>query len=360
MNLQILNNTTDKIIEHSADRPTKRIMMDNSADQIILAKSALILNQMQKKMSLGADGLEIQLLGELIDTPHTFKNYEEAFPDFDKLLEIPVYSIHAPLVNYIKALNKKEQQKLNISCNIEQLTHAEYKELFRQIFRMAQAFANHQKHRVNIVVHTEINFTLLTTIYINIYNNIRDCINELLSQFKDVDICIENVSPVRAFNKQEKYVRLGNNFGFDGIELVKQLRKDLSKGVDTNESNRVFNTFDTCHAEVTNRFMGMLSLFYPGKINIKEYELHEYFQKYAETTRIVHLSITRGNGVGNKSHGQPFKTADDKQTAEYYISELKRTKFSAYYVLEVAEEDYDTSDGFASSEKIIRKILSET
>ena len=71
----------------------------------------------------------------------------------------------------------------------------------------------------------------------------------------------------------------------------------------------------------------------------------------------MHLSITRGNGNGKGKHGQPFKTFNDKQKAEYYLKELKENNFNSLYVLEVAENNYDISDGFEKSIKIIKELI---
>ena len=69
---------------------------------MIIAKSALIKSQMDCKMNLGADALEIQLLSELIDND----NIASAFPNLGECLNMPVYSIHTPLVQYTNSVSR--------------------------------------------------------------------------------------------------------------------------------------------------------------------------------------------------------------------------------------------------------------
>ena len=67
---------------------------------MILAKSELKKDFMQNKMNLGADGIEIQLLDEMIDKQAgTYKTALEVY-DLDATKEIPVYVVHAPILTH--------------------------------------------------------------------------------------------------------------------------------------------------------------------------------------------------------------------------------------------------------------------
>lgn len=324
---------------------------NNETKPLILAKSAMNYEQMKRKIELGADGLEIQLLNELVVSQKQFKTIEKAFPNIFGLMEFPVYSIHAPLLEYTPGLDL-EKANIDIQPNIEQLVQRDYVFLLEQIFRLAETFALRQNHRVNIVVHSELSYRTLKTYNYSIYRELTTVIPKLLSKYKEVDLCIENVCPIRKIDKHTGEFQLGNNFSYDCIELVEDLRNTLGKEY----SNRLFNVFDTCHAEIAHQFVSTLHNLY-NEINEDEYEMYTFFKKFASTTKIVHLSIMRGNGNGKGKHGQPFETFNDKQKAEYYLKELKENNFNSLYVLEVAENDYSISDGFSKSIKIIKELL---
>lgn len=339
--------------QDKSTRQNKSETQQNKSEtqQIILAKSAMNYEQMKRKIELGADGLEIQLLGELIVSQKRFKTVEKAFPNLFELTEFPVYSIHAPLLEYTTDKNL-DDSNIDIQPNIEQLVQREYVYLLEQIFRLAETFALKQNHRVNIVVHSELSYRTLKTYNSSIYKDLTTIIPKLLSKYEEVDLCIENVCPIRKIYKQTGEFQLGNNFSYDCIEMVEDLRNTLGKEY----KNRLFNVLDTCHAEIAHQFVYTLHKLYP-EINISEYEMYTFFKKFASTTKIVHLSITRGNGNGKGRHGQPFETFEDKQIAEYYLRELKENNFNSFYVLEVAETDYNLSDGFSKSLKIIKELL---
>lgn len=318
---------------------------------LILAKSAMNYKQMKRKIELGADGIEIQLLNELVVSQKQFETIEKAFPDIFSLMEFPVYSIHAPLLEYTPGLDL-EKAHIDIQPNIEQLVQRDYVFLLEQIFRLAETFALRQNHRVNIVVHSELSYRTLKTYNYSIYRELTTVIPKLLSKYKEVDLCIENVCPIRKIDGHTGEFQLGNNFSYDCIELIEDLRDTLGKEY----SNRLFNVFDICHAEIAHQFASALHNVY-DEINETEYEMYTFFKKFANTTKIVHLSITRENGNGKGKHGQPFETFEDRLKAEYYLKELKENNFNSLYVLEVAENDYDISDGFEKSIKIIKELL---
>ena len=89
---------------------------------MVIAKSALVKSQMECKMNLGADALEIQLLNELVEND----DLASAFPNLGECLNFPVYSVHTPLVQYANL-----DSRLDIV--LEVLVRSNYIDLFENV-----------------------------------------------------------------------------------------------------------------------------------------------------------------------------------------------------------------------------------
>lgn len=104
---------------------------------MIIAKSALSREFMLRKMELGADALEIQLLNELVEND----DISLAFPNLDECLNIPVYSVHTPLVEYADSSSR-------LDIILEVLVRSNYIDLFENVCKIANEFGigRHGQH----------------------------------------------------------------------------------------------------------------------------------------------------------------------------------------------------------------------
>lgn len=305
----------------------------------IIAKSALKKNQMQKKMNLGADALEIQLLGEMIDENYKILSIKEAYPNLNELLDFPVESVHAPLCEY--------GEKINVPPNIEVLIQNKFFNLFHNTCNIAQKFAEKQNKIVKVVLHTEADWSREEVINIDLFKKIVKVLKEIFVEFDKIDICIENVLPIRKINPDGTFI-LGAGYGFDNIYLVNRLKKSMPEYRD-----RFYTVLDTCHAEVARMTINNLNK-YNGDIVISNYTIEEFFKKNAQDCGLIHLSRTLGNGMGPRNHGQPFENdLEDKKNCQEYMNLYEKYNYHCPIVLEVTETDYNKSDGFKTSREVL-------
>ena len=66
----------------------------------ILAKSALTKEQINAKVEKHADGIEIQLLSELIDGKIGHYHFAKDVYDLDNLKKYDIYCVHAPILSF--------------------------------------------------------------------------------------------------------------------------------------------------------------------------------------------------------------------------------------------------------------------
>ena len=63
----------------------------------IYAKSSLNAEHMLAKDIIGADGIELQLLSEMVNSEGDYKNAEDAY-DFDLLHRFNIRAVHCPIL----------------------------------------------------------------------------------------------------------------------------------------------------------------------------------------------------------------------------------------------------------------------
>lgn len=311
----------------------------------VLAKSAMVLSQMGNKVSLGADALEVQLLAELItDGKRIAPTLEEAFPELNEMLELPVDSVHAPLCEYVDGI------KFDVPPNLEVFEQPTFVDTFDRVCELANRYGQKQRKLVKVVVHTETDTSRKDEAFAFNFKGLVLCIRMMLNTYPNIDICIENVTPLDINN--DGTIVLRNGCGFENVEIVKDIRKrypDLSK--------RIHTVLDTCHAEITHQIMTLVAK-YDERIDVSNYTVENFFKKNAETCGLIHMSETVGNGRGKGRHGQPFKdTLESVSIIDTYLNFYQKYNYTCPICLEVAETNYDISDGFKVSNKLLRQEI---
>lgn len=311
----------------------------------ILAKSAMVLSQMKNKIDLGADGLEIQLLGELItDGTSTAPELEEAFPDLEEMLKLPVDSVHAPLCEY------SDTVKFDVPPNIEVFMQPTFEDTFDRVCELANRYGQIQGKLVKVVVHTETDTSRRDEVFKYNFDKLLDFLYRMLNTYTSIDICIENVTPLDIKDNGEIVLR--NGCGFENTEIVKAFRSKYPEF-----SNRIHTVLDTCHAEVAHQIMKLISR-YDHKIKLSNYTVENFFKRNADTCGLIHMSQTIGNGNGEGKHGQPFdNTMESLEIINNYLNLYGQYGYTCPICLEVAEVDYDVSDGFDRSNKLLRMTI---
>lgn len=317
---------------------------DSKTKPQILAKSQMMTRRAKRKMYLGADALEIQLLNELApDENGKSPSLEEAFSDLDEMLEMPIESIHASLGGYAK-------YKQEISPNLEILLQPSFRQMFDNVCDLAELAGEKQGHQVRVVVHTEMNTTRMTGVLKWTFDETFEEIRQILLTRPRINLCIENVTPIEI--QKDGTFGVMNGFGYDNVNMVREFRSRYPE-----LSDRIYTVLDTCHCEVTKKITGLVSM-YDETIAGIEYSLESFFKANKDVCDLIHMSKTINNGNGKGRHGQPFNaTKEDAEIIAYYKYIYDKYEYTCPIVLEVAETDYDLSTGFESSIKALKKVL---
>ena len=269
-------------------------------------KSAINIEQMKAKIKqLDANRFEIQLLGD-----DTFEcGLESRLEDY--LKEVPdVVMVHAMLDKATKTVaGDVDLSYMGNSKNIARL-----KEAFYVANKCAETF----NHRVGVVMHSSAQNELLklNDMYLEV------CVYEiytLLYTYPLVDLYIENVTPYNMYLRS-----FGGGNLFDTVDNVLLLRECIPDG-----ENRIFNTFDFCHARMTLDTLTNIGL---------EISLEELCEYYSKTTKEVHFSLMAGHG-NDSDHGVGYRKELNDQFED--SMRLYNKYFNkALFCYEIREDDY--------------------
>lgn len=304
----------------------------------IYAKSAMVESQIQNKENIGCDGIEIQLLDELVDGHiGSYFNAEEVF-SLDSLLKHNIKAVHSPILN-----------KFGMSdINIESLCDDNNFKLLDQVCYIANKAGEIHNRQIIVIIHSE-TFRGNMELVNSTWNRVVSRIGMILLKYPRVEIAIENLIPIREMSKG--ILHLANNFFDDNIDMVLELRKQLN-------TDRVGTVLDTCHAEVSIIFFDAVKKAFPNDISDLDFSMDNYFRLNKDVVKLFHFSHTIGTGCKEGEHGMPFDN-DSKQIAKNYLSLYNKYDIKAPITLEVAETDYNISNGFKESKRIIDECLSE-
>lgn len=297
----------------------------------IYAKAALTEEQIITKMNIGCDGLEIQLLGELIKD-RTCGKYNRALDvfDMDALIKYPVKAVHAPLVP------GKGDVTLEFLTNSTNIT------LLDQIFLIAELYGEEWNEMVTVILHSESFYKSLVDVG-NQWGRVVSYIGMMLDKYPNTKLVIENVTPLRGI-EQGKELHLSNNWGFDNIKMVQELRKALN-------INRIFTCLDTCHAMLAEKYIGGLYEIV-GDVPVPNLSMEEYFRRNAPYLGLIHLCDVKGSGYGKGRHGIPF-TNETIYKCYDILSLYEKYSLCCPITLEVEETDFAISDGYVNTKAIV-------
>lgn len=291
---------------------------------LIYAKSVLNHDQIQAKLNIGCDGIEIQLVGELFKDKdkHIYYDVNDVFnlSEFDKY---PIKCIHSPIYNGSEVL-------------LERICDPEDQFLFEQIFKIVQHFGEVQDMQIPLIIHSETHYNALADIG-NTWFNIRSTLEYLLDKYPNVNVLIENVTPVRGITKNGA-VHLCNNHYLDNVEMAEILRKELN-------TTRVGTVLDTCHAMITAKYMGAI---YTAALDVQypDYSIEKYLEANKDYCGIIHLANFKGSGYGTGYHGTPFDK-DSQYLLKRILTTYEDLEYTCPLTLEVFEYDYYKNDNYA-------------
>ena len=302
---------------------------------IILAKSSMDINQIECKLNIGCDGIEIQLLDELVNGSLGNYNLAKDVYDLKSFSNVPVNVVHSPLLSHYGFSD----------VNLESFLDSDFK-MLDQVFYIANYFGQLQNKKVIVVVHSESDRDTMMLVS-DTWKKVLNGVGCLLFKYPYTEIAIENVTPFIKVNSGD--IHMCNNFHFDNIEMVRELRKQLN-------TDRVGTVLDICHAVITKRYMNVIYKEFDIEPT-DDFELDTYFAKNKDYIKLVHLANTDGNGYG-KGHGTPFKSNDFDELKDI-IDLYYKYSYTCPVTLEVGESNYLVSDNYRVTRETLLKVLEQ-
>lgn len=302
----------------------------------VYAKSALKEDDLESKRILGGDGIEIQLITELVNGAVGKYFYAKDVYDLSLLKKYNIKAVHAPLLGNYGIPD----------VNIESLCDSSDFLLLDQVCYIANLAGEYHDRTILVVIHSEScrnNMMLIGDTWKRVIN----CVGCLLFKYPRIEICIENVTPLRNVGKR---LHLCNNFYLDNVEVVKELRKQL-------HTDRIGTVLDVCHAEITNSVYKAIYGVFAENLNGDDYSMPIFFEGNKDVCKLIHLSNTIGTGYGRSRHGQPFSD-ETYPMMQYYLDLYREYEYTCPITLEVAENDYLNCLGYKESLRLYNKYFS--
>lgn len=297
---------------------------------LIYAKSALKEADIDCKMNIGCDGIEIQLLSELVDKEHGgYKNASIAF-NLSKFERFPISVVHCPIISGIGDMTLEQM------CDMEDI------KLLEQTCFIADYFGRSQHKQITVVVHSETYLDFIKGIGSTL-DRITSTLYQLLESYPNIRIGIENVSPLRGIGKDQQ-LHLSNNFKFDNVKLAEYFRKELG-------TVRIGTVLDTCHATITKKYMDCLYKEVADR-KPEDYSMDKYFEMNKDTCFLIHLADIAGSGYGPKRHGIPY-TSETADKCNEILGIYSKYGYTCPITLEVEETDFLVSDGYRNTRDVL-------
>lgn len=300
----------------------------------IYAKASLSHEQIDVKNQIGCDGIEIQLLNELVENRqgHVYKMVSDTF-NLSEFEDKNIRVVHCPLLSGMG------------DVLLEMFVDNEDVVLLDRVCYIANHYGTEDRKTI-VVIHSESYYSALSDLG-DTWVRIRETLSKLLTAYPNIEIAIENVSPIRGIGKGGR-LHLANNFGFDNVEMVKRLRDEL-------HSDRIGTCLDTCHAMLTDKYISAIYKEVADR-EPEDYSMKKFFEENREYCKLIHLADIKGSGYGKGRHGVPFE--DNPNSLYHLIHIIKLYKLLSYncpITLEVEETDYSVCNGFASTKELFLK-----
>lgn len=300
----------------------------------IYAKSALVESNIVTKENIGCDGIEIQLLDELVNGSIGNYHYAEDIFDLDILLQHNIKAVHAPLLSHFGLSD----------VNIESLCDSQDFKLLDQVCYIANKAGEIHNRQIIVIIHSESYHDNMKLIG-DTWKRVLNCLGCLLLKYPRIEIAIENITPLRL--QKNGVFHLANNFYNDNVIMVQELRKQLN-------TDRIGTVLDTCHAEVSIMFYKNLMQGYSETIPVMDFSMDNFFKMNSDLIKLFHFSATIGDGYGKGKHGQPFSDNTYNDLVRY-LDLYHKYNITAPITLEVAETDYLVCDGYRKSYELVNR-----
>lgn len=296
---------------------------------LLYAKSALSKEQLDSKVAIGCDGIEVQLLSELVNgSIGNYKAAEDAF-DLDAFVEYDVRVVHAPILSFYGMSDVTLEDFVDDDIF-----------LFEQVFKIAEFFGSNHARMIDIVVHSESKVSIMESIG-NTWSRAVIYIGYLLFKYPHTRLLIENVTPNRGTINN---LVLTNNFLFDNVDMAKRLREALN-------TNRIGTVLDVCHAKISQKYIHGISEMLC--VTHEDMSLENYLVQNLPTLGLVHFADMRDSGYGRGQHG----TVPTDELNREFVYLYEKYNCSCPVTLEVEETDFIKSLNYKAAYENIKKCL---
>lgn len=307
--------------------------MKNQHTQIY-AKSSFGLPQMNCKEQIGCDGIEIQLVSELVG-----KNNGEVLKasdvfNYDLFNNVNVTVVHTPLI-------KTESWAVLETVTLENSVFTPYRKLLKQSFKIAEHFGKLNNKMVIVVVHCDYSLEKIESLFGGL-KELEKMVYKFLDKYPHTILAIENTTPF--YKSLTRRITFKNSFSFENVEMARHL--SLKLGTD-----RVGTVLDTCHCLMSQRFYENVKQFH--KDNEMDLSLESFFKTNEPYIKLIHLADCQNYGLGKKEHGIPFVEATP--TFLEIVSLYDKYNYTCPITLEVREDDYLKCDSYRAEKALIDK-----
>lgn len=281
----------------------------------IIGKSVVNEGDLRGKLAINGN-IEIQLFREF--------DYRVSIDElYKRTIAIPnirVLAVHSPIID-------------GEDVNIEFVdNHDDYRRIMNTI-ALANKFAEYYNETVKVIIHSALESELFIKLP-SVYDTVLRFFEKALIKYPLVDICIENVVPVKKSRIGDIYLR--NNCLFDGVDLVKRLNGHF-------KTDRFGTVLNTCHALVTIR--GFRNYFKEYPDIAESFSLEDYFKKNKDCIKLIHLANVEDLGYNKGTHGILFKD-EDMSLMNEIMDLYKKYEYDCDITIEILENDYIKNENY--------------
>ena len=298
----------------------------------IVYKCALLESQARSLVEKGMSKFEIHTDDRFLCDPDPIKfasEFLDIFPD--------IVTVHTPLDITMSVMTRP-------SCTIGQI--ANDRDMYRAVkntMEFAQACADKYEHRVGIVMHND---HMTDELFVwNDSKKLRKVFKKLLKKYPDVDIYIENTTPMEPRTSINDITFHGGTF-----EDVPMIAHILNTGLCEDSQKRFYLCLDTCHLMCAMRVYKTLGL--PNK-----YSMEDIFQIYGVNTKQLHLAYCKNFGVKMNEHGIGFQ--GNISVLRSFLCYIDKYMPEADIVLEMKEDDYHNPINSVEAANFINKFRND-